>query len=250
MKKRFLMLTSRVNETVAASERADLLRFTGLNEEELVNVRMEQGNFPKIDYDEWDGIILCGSHFDVSAPKEKKVGLQDQVETYLNSILGEVQERDFPFLGICYGLGLMTKRLGGRVGYEISEDISAPVLTITEEGRKDPILEGIPDHFRAYVGHHESVLECPQGMTRLVAGEVAPVQMGRVGKNIYLTQFHPELDFNAISIRIDVFADFGYYPPEERAAVEERVSGVDVSPSHLLLRNFANRFAGRAEASR
>lgn len=242
MAKRFLMLTTRVNEDVAASERNALLEYTGLREDELVNVRLEQEPFPQIDFNEWNGIILCGSHFDVSAPVEEKTPLQLEVEANLDIMLSQIMELDFPFLGICYGLGLMTKALGGKVGYDISEDISAPLLTVTKEGREDPILYGIPNHFRGYVGHHESVLECPAGMVRLVKGDGAPVQMSRVGRNIYLTQFHPELDYEGISLRIDVFADHGYYPPEERAAVEARVSGVDVSHSHLVLANFAEIF--------
>lgn len=250
MQKRFLMLTTRMNEDVARSERQALLRFTGLTEDELKHVRLEREPFPDVDYDEWDGIILCGSHFDVSAPEDEKTELQLEVEANLGTLLEEVRDRDFPLLGICYGLGLMTRQLGGKVGYDISEDIYAPVLSVTEEGRKDPILEGIPDQFHAYVGHHESVLECPKNMIRLVAGEVAPVQMARVLNNIYLTQFHPELDYEAIMLRIEVFADHAYYPPEERAVVEEHVSDVNVSHSHKVLRNFADMFAGRASKAR
>lgn len=241
------MLTSRVDERVAKSERAALLRFMDLDEDELVNVRMEREEFPEIDFDQWDGIVLCGSHFDVSAPDPEKTELQNRVESYLSGVLGEIQDRNFPFMGICYGLGLMTKRLGGTVGYDISEDVSAPLLSVTEEGRKDSILDGVPDQFNAYVGHHESVLECPPGMTRLVSGEFAPVQMARVGENIYLTQFHPELDLEALLLRIDVFADHGYFPQEERMQIEEEISLVDVAPSHQVLTNFANRYAGRVE---
>lgn len=241
------MLTSRLDEKVARSEREALLRFMGLEEDELQNVRLEQENFPEINFDDWDGIVLCGSHFDVSAPEEEKSELQNKVESYLAKVLGEIQERDFPFMGICYGLGLMTKRLGGVVGYDISEDVSAPLLSVTKEGRKDPILDGVPDQFFAYVGHHESVLECPKGMTRLVSGEFAPVQMARVGQNIYLIQFHPELDLEALRLRIEVFADHGYFPPEERKEVEERISIVDVGNSHLVLTNFSKRYAGRVE---
>ncbi len=247
MRKRFLMLTTRTDQVISDSERQALLRFTGLEPEELVNYRLESGDFPQIDLRQWDGIIMCGSSYDVSAPEEEKSARQKYVEKHLAELTDRIITEDFPLLGICYGLGMVAKHLGGKVGPEISEDISAPVLTKTEAGREDPILAGIPDDFRAYLGHHESVVEKPAAMTTLVTGPVAPVQMVRIKQNTYLTQFHPELDYAGISLRIEVFGDLGYYPVEERAEVEARVTGVDVSPSHLILRNFADRFAGRVD---
>ena len=242
MARRFLMLTTRIYEKVAISERQAMLKFTGLREDELVNVRLERDPFPDIHLSHWDGIIMCGSHFDVSAPEDSKSLRQLDVERNLTRLSEKAIEEDFPILGICYGLGIMTRMLGGKVGPSISEDITAPHLTITAQGRVDPILRGVPDTFRAYVGHHESVVEAADQMVPLVTGTVAPLQMARIRNNIYLTQFHPELDYEGISVRIDVFADHGYYPKSERPKVEERVRGVDVAPAHLLLSNFVDRF--------
>ncbi len=243
------MMTTRDTEEVAKSERDALLHFTGLPEADLVNVRLERGPFPHIDFAQWDGVILCGSAYDASAPEEEKSENQKAVEKGIADLADRALASGFPVLGICYGLGVIARHLGGKVGPEISEDISAPVLTVTPQGRLDPILEGVPDQFHAYVGHHESVIDAPKEMVPLVTGAVAPLQMARVGSNMYLTQFHPELDYEGIKLRIEIFADYGYYPPEERQAVEERVSGVDVSPAHLVISNFVKRFSGRREAA-
>ncbi len=249
MDARFLMMTTRDIEEVARSEREALLRFTGLRPDQLVNVRLEREDFPRIDFTHWDGAILCGSAYDVSAPEDKKSARQKDVERGLRRLTEDALETGFPIFGICYGLGVVARQLGGRVGPEISEDISAPVLTLTSEGRADPILEGVPERFRAYVGHHESVVEAPDAMVPLVTGAIAPLQMARVGPNMYLTQFHPELDLDGIRLRIDLFADYGYYPPQERKKVESRVTGVDVSPSHKIIGNFVRRFSSRRGAA-
>lgn len=243
MSGRFLMMTTRTIEEVAESEREALLRFTGLSEDELVNVRLEREPFPQIDFKHWDGIILCGSSYDVSAREDDKSRRQREIEWNLQELTERAMTYDFPLLGICYGLGITAKYLGGTVGPQISEDISAPALQLTAEGRRDPILEGVPERFNAYVGHHESVIEAPPQMIPLVTGAGAPLQMARVGRSIYLTQFHPELDFVGINVRIESFADYGYYPPEERAIVEARVAGVDVSHAHKILANFVSRFS-------
>lgn len=239
------MITNRPNQRVAHSEREAFLKFTGLTERELEWVRLEQELLPELNFDSLDGIIMGGSSDDVSAAPADKSPTTKRNEAALRGLLRKVLEADFPFLGICYGLGLLVDELGGRVGYDIHEDIQAPPLELTEAGAADPLLAGFPREFRAYVGHHESVLALPDSTTCLVSGQVAPYQMVKVGENAYATQFHPELDLAGILLRIDVFADFGYFPSADRAQIEARVHGVDVTSAHSLLRRFVDRYAGR-----
>lgn len=243
------MLCSREQTILAESEREALLRFTGLTSGELVWVQLDYEPFPKIDLTEWDGIILCGSRFDSSADEADKSPLQRDVEQHLRDLYSQIVPADFPFLGLCYGLGTLTSFLGGTVDSRYTEEISAPALTLTAEGKADPLLKGLPDTFRAYVGHHEAVSGLPAEMTLLVSGEVAPVQMTRVGHNVYATQFHPELDLDGINLRIEIFADAGYYSPTDRPLVEARVRGVDTKPAHLVLRNFAELYSGFSTGS-
>ncbi|WP_206192475.1 glutamine amidotransferase [Scrofimicrobium canadense] len=246
---RFLMLSTRDNDDLALGERSALLKYSGLNHDELTWVRLERDAFPRIDLSAWDGIILCGSRFDVGAPESSKSLKQQEIEGNLHRLLSEIIARDFPFMGICYGLGLLTVQLGGRMDTTYSEDISAPVLTLTSEGLREPLLSNIPPRFQAYVGHHEAVSVLPPDMVTLVQGQAAPTQMIRIGKNVFATQFHPELDLAGIQFRIEFFADAGYYPPSERALVEERVLGVDTSAAHSILRNFATRYGSRITAA-
>lgn len=242
MSARFLMLTSREQEVLGLSERAALLRYTGLSEEELVWHRLEREPFPEIDLADWDGIILCGSRWDAGAPEETKSQRQRDVEAALDKFYGRIVPADFPFMGLCYGLGTLCQHLGGTITDRYGEEISAPTFTLTPAGRADPMLEGVTERFRAYVGHHEAVGTLPPGMEVLVGGEQAPIQMTRTGTNLYATQFHPELDLDGINLRIEVFADAGYYLPSERPVVEARVLGVDTSAAHRILRNFADRY--------
>lgn len=244
-----MMLTSREQEELAQSERRALLGFTGLSEEELHWVRLDQEPFPDVDLADWDGIILCGSRYDSSAPQETKSERQITIESALDELYGRMLEEDFPFLGLCYGMGTLNSYMGGLVDGTYSEDISAPELTVTEAGKTDPLLAGIDESFHGYVGHHEAVTELAPGLTPLVSGTEAPIQMVRARNNVYATQFHPELDLDGICLRIDIFADAGYYPPSERADVEARVQGVDTSNAHKVLRNFADTYKGRRNSA-
>ncbi len=238
------MITTRADQTLAESEREALLKYTGLTPDQLHWVSVVDNPFPAVDLAQWDGIIMCGSLWDAGAPESSKSAQQKHVEGALAELYARLVPADFPFMGLCYGLGTLCQFLGGTITDRYGEDISAPTFTITPAGRQDPILRGLPDRFRAYVGHHEAVGVLPPGMVTLVAGDDAPIQMTRTGTNLYATQFHPELDLDGITLRIDVFADAGYYPPHLRDAVEARVQNVDTSAAHLILRNFTERYSG------
>ena len=41
------------------------------------------------------------------------------------------------------------------------------------------------------------------------------MQAFRLGRNVYATQFHPELDVAGLVTRIEVYRHFGYFEPHE-----------------------------------
>ncbi len=49
----------------------------------------------------------------------------------------------------------------------------------------------------------------------LAESAACPVQAFRVGRNVYATQFHPELDLVGIRTRIDVYRHAGYFEPDQ-----------------------------------
>ncbi|WP_312349456.1 glutamine amidotransferase [Actinomyces sp.] len=242
MPKPFLMLTSRDDEVVAADELEALPRIGGLAPDEVVRVRLEREPFPDIDPADWSGVILCGSPFDAGAPEDAKSPLQRDIEAHLASFFDLALDRGIPYLGVCYGLGTLTRHLGGTLDTDHAEEISGPELRLTPAGHDDLLLQGVPDVFHGYVGHHEAASGIAPGATLLVTTEATPVQMVRVGERAWATQFHPELDLAGILVRINEYADRGYYPPSERSRIEEGVRSVDVSPAHLVLSNFVREF--------
>ena len=242
MSRPFLLLTTRDDEVVAADEFANLPRLGDMRPGEAVRLRLEREPFPDLDVDDWSGIIVCGSPFDASAPEERKSELQRGIEAGVHGLLDQVLDRDTPYLGLCYGLGLLTLHLGGRMDTEHGEEISGPLLEVTPEGRGDPLLDGVPGRFHGYVGHHEAATDVAPGAALLVTNAHTPVQLIRVGRHVYGSQFHPELDLAGIQVRISEYADRGYYPPEERSRIEQGVASVDVAPAHRVLRNFVRLF--------
>ncbi|WP_336632647.1 MULTISPECIES: glutamine amidotransferase [unclassified Microbacterium] len=241
--KPFLLLATRA-EDVPADEEYDLfLRYTGLATPELVRVRLEAGPLGDIDLDDWSGIFVGGGPFNASDPPEKKSAVQHRVEAEFAGLLDEVVARDFPFLGACYGIGTVGAFLGATIDGTYREPISVIEVERTPAGAVDPLLQGLPDTFTAFVGHKEAISLLPADATLLVRGSACPVQMFRVGSNVYATQFHPELDVEGISTRIRAYAHHGYFGDGELdrtlAAVRER----PVIHTGRILRAFAERYA-------
>jgi GMP synthase (glutamine-hydrolysing) len=243
--KPFVLLASRSEDVAADDEYASFLRHGGLRPEELVRVRMEAGPF-SLDLDDYAGVILGGSPFTASVPEARKGAAQRRVEAELAHVLDEVLARDFPLLGICYGVGTLVARAGGTVDGTYAENTSAARVSLTEAGRQDPLLRHLPETFESYVGHKEACTALPPGAVVLATSETCPVQMLRLGSNQYVTQFHPEMDRVAAVTRIEVYRHSGYFRAEEIDEVVERISRADVGASHALVRAFVQRYATAA----
>lgn len=111
----------------------------------------------------------------------------------------ECLHQKIPCLGICLGLQLLVKAAQGIV-------LKSPVKEIgfrdppggwfevekTAEGRRDPLLEGLPDRFRVFQLHGETVNLSPS-MKLLARGRFCENQIVRIQEKTYGIQGHVEL---------------------------------------------------------
>lgn len=240
--KPFVLLSTRREDLAADEEYAAFLRETGLPPERLVRIRVEAAPLPRIDLDEYAGIFLGGGPFNSSDAEDVKSPVQHRVERELAALLDEVVDRDFPFMGACYGVGTLGVHQGGTIDSRYAEPVGAVVVTLTDAGRADPLLDGLPGVFDAYVGHKEACRVLPRNATLLAGSATCPVQMFRIKQNLYATQFHPELDRPGIITRVHVYRDAGYFPPHELEVLVARLDGTQVTEPPRLLANFAARY--------
>jgi GMP synthase (glutamine-hydrolysing) len=241
--KPFVLLATRAEDVPADEEYALFLRYTGLTPDELVRVRLEAEPMPRFDLDALSGIFVGGGPFNASDPLEKKSKVQRRVEAEFATLLDEVVDRDFPSLGACYGIGTLGAHQNAVIDRTYPEPISVVPVTITEAGASDPLLEGMPTTFDAFVGHKEAISQLPASATLLASSPGCPVQMFRVRENVYATQFHPELDVEGITTRIHAYADYGYFAADELELTLAAVRRADVSHPSRMLRTFVERYA-------
>jgi len=169
--------------------------------------------------------------------------VQRRVESELGALLDVVVERDFPFLGACYGIGVIGTHRGATIDREYSEPIGPVSVTLTPEGRADPLLADLPEHFDAFVGHKEAVSHLPEHATLLASSPGCPVQAFRVGSNVYATQFHPELDIAGLVTRIEVYKHSGYFEPHEADSYKAMARASTVLEPPKILTRFVQRYA-------
>ena len=243
--KTFLILQLRPETEAADDEFRAFLDKGRLTEADTHRIRLDQEDLPEgLDLHHYAGIIVGGGPGCVSDPEDTKDPVEKRIETQIMGLMPDICARDVPFLGCCYGIGILGHHLApGIVSKEnYSEPVGAVDCTLTEAGRMDPLLEGVPDLFRAFVGHKEAVQDLPPGTTRLVASGPAPYQMLRYGDNVYATQFHPEADAAGFETRIHIYKHKGYFPPETADALIEEVRAEDVRYPEVILRNFVARY--------
>ncbi|WP_369056352.1 glutamine amidotransferase [Kineococcus terrestris] len=240
--KPFLLLATREDDAVADAEAAAVARYGGLGPGELVRVRLEREAMPELDPAEFSGIVVGGSPYCTSDPEEAKSAAQRRVERELALLLDRVVAGDVPFLGACYGIGTLGVHQGGVVDRTFGEPIGTVPVSLTDAGRADPVFGDLPATFDAFVGHKEALRVPPPHAVVLATSPSCPVQAFRVGRNLYATQFHPELDAEGIVQRVTAYRDEGYFRPEEFDDVVARVRGARAEAAQRVLRRFVDRY--------
>lgn len=240
--KPFLIIQLRPEDETSDNEYEAFLTFGGLKPEETRRLRIENTGIPELNLLEYSAIIVGGSPFDISTPQSQKSDKQIMIEADFRRLLDEVVATDFPFLGACSGNGLLGNYCGATISKKYGEPVGGIDATVTPEGKQDPLLADFPDTFRALVGHKEACDAVPPGAVLLCSGETCPVQMFRVGENVYATQFHPEADANGFTCRINVYKHHGYFPPEDAAKLISTVEQEQTPYAQEILKRFVARY--------
>ena len=240
--KPFLLLATRAEDEAADGEYEAMLRWSGLEERDLHRVRLKAGPLPAIDLDDYAGVIVGGGPFDSSDPEDTEVG---------NPAASRGRAAHAARRAGRARLSLSRRLLRHRdarrgqrtIDRTYGEPISAVPVNLTAAGLADPILEGMPETFSAFVGHKEACSVLPTTAVLLASSPACPVQMFRVKTNLYATQFHPELDVAGIITRIRVYRHRGYFAPETMDALIDGVSGAVVTQPPRILSSFVARYA-------
>lgn len=240
--KPFLLLQSRPEVAASDNEYEAFCYFGGLKPHQLVRIALHLGELDTINLDDYSGIILGGGPGNVTDPVHKKSPAELEFEPKLYRLLRQIVGCDFPFLGACLGVGLLSHAHGGVVSRRYAEAVGPVTITKTKAAHTDPLLADTPTRFEAFVGHKEACEVLPANAVLLAGSDTCPVQMFRIGQNVYATQFHPELDAKGLELRVKIYKHAGYFQPDEVDRLVATARASTITEPEKILRRFVERY--------
>jgi len=176
--------------------------------------------------------------------RRSRINLQSRKKLNRTSkrLFDEIVPNDIPFLGACSGNGLLGSYLGTSISTRYGEAVGCVKLDITDGGKADPLLSGFPEQITVLSGHKEACDTVPDSAVLLMTGNACPVQMFRVGSNVYATQFHPEGDSDGFTLRIHAYKHHGYFEPHEADCLIGAVCEEETTYAQEILLRFVNRY--------
>lgn len=98
-----------------------------------------------------------------------------------------IYDLGIPILGVCYGMQLLAKDLGGKVVPGAEREYGARDIQIVDQSC---LLDGLK---RVWMSHGDRILEPPPHFRVTAQSETAMAAMENPGKKIFGIQFHPEV---------------------------------------------------------
>ncbi len=192
------------------------------------------GEVPESALDGIDGVIFTGAgvNWSTAAPEAAP----------LRAFMERVFARGLPTYGSCNGLQLAAVVLGGNVGaspngFELG---LARDTTLTEAGRKHPMMAGRKDGFAVPCIHRDEVRRLPEGAVLLADNAHSPVQAMAYEQGdtcFWGVQYHPEL--TALDIANYLRTKDGFFPGEDALIADLDNASVDEAAAARLGTNCA-----------
>ncbi len=190
---------------------------------------------------EYDAILMTGSPLSATV-------LSDWMRATAE-YLRDAAERKVPVLGVCFGHQLLGCAYGvAVVSNPRGREIGTVEVSLTREGKADPLFEGVPDSFLIQATHEDIVQSIPAGATVLAHNANTALQAMAIGRYVRGVQFHPELHpggmravIQARAEKLEAEAVVRGVPPGER--VPRLLAGIRPSPfGSRILANFVQHF--------
>jgi len=116
------------------------------------------------------------------------------------SISKRIFELGLPVFGVCYGMQLMAKLLGGTLVSAKRREYGRAKLYVDEPNE---IFKGLPEEFVVWMSHGDNIEELPDGFICLAHTDSLPIAaIANPKGRLYGTQFHPEVAHTEHGIEI------------------------------------------------
>jgi GMP synthase (glutamine-hydrolysing) len=102
-----------------------------------------------------------------------------------------IYDAGVPILGICYGMQLIARDLGGNLVRSSHSEFGPATLEVSADA---PLFAGAPPRSRAWMSHGDTVLGPPPGFATMAHTPTCAIAaFGDAARRVYGVQFHPEV---------------------------------------------------------
>ncbi|MCZ6622930.1 MAG: gamma-glutamyl-gamma-aminobutyrate hydrolase family protein [Deltaproteobacteria bacterium] len=135
----------------------------------------------------YHGLVVLGGPMNAN-----QVDQYPHLSTEIN-LIKQAIHKGIPILGICLGAQLIANALGAKVNQNQDKEIGWYDVSLTEEGKRDPLLGHFQDTEKIFQWHGDT-FEIPHEAEQLAVSPTCLNQAFRFGTNVYGLQFHLEVD--------------------------------------------------------
>jgi GMP synthase (glutamine-hydrolysing) len=102
-----------------------------------------------------------------------------------------VLQSELPVLGICYGMQLLARALGGEVAGANQREYGPATIEV-QDGESSPLFSGLPSELGVWMSHGDHVEAAPPGFQVLARSNNSPIA-AIARDHLIGIQFHPEV---------------------------------------------------------
>lgn len=147
--------------------------------------RVYRDGLGEIRLDDFDALIVPGGW---------PSALDDDLYTYMPKLVALMRafgDAGKSVLGICLGAQVLARAYGAENQLGVAREFSWTPVSVTDDGRADPLFAGLGDGFLSFQWHVDTYTLPPSAL-RLAQTEKVANQCFRVGRATYGMQFHFE----------------------------------------------------------
>ena len=102
-----------------------------------------------------------------------------------------IYESRLPVLGVCYGMQVLSKQLGGKVMPGTKREYGHAMLRLSD--MSTPLFADLPSSSPVWMSHADMIEEMPHEFSALAYTDNSPIAVMGNDQNIFGLQFHPEV---------------------------------------------------------
>jgi GMP synthase (glutamine-hydrolysing) len=250
-KLRYLLLQTRnPGDPMAAQEVRCFARVLGSDAQHIEAFDLINGAPSRDKLQSVDMVLLGGSghHSAASSLPPDSIQNPSRPRPWLGRAfdsLREIHAMSKPTFASCWGFQAMARAMGGECVNDLANaELGTVQLTLTAEGRRDPVFGQLPSTFTGQAGHEDHVVKLPPEAVLLASTDRVREQAFCFrDRPIYCTQFHPELDRTAVLERVVAYPE--YVTRIVRVPFDSFLASVQETPeANSLLRRFVEVLFG------